>query len=104
MYIVSQARLKRWLKDTFFQTCSADAMEPARLRTSNGGFPIISFTVLAHESVIQKCANPCSGPSAEEFHQLTTHSHAVLISLPRILHEESQCPHILSITNWSVML
>jgi hypothetical protein len=36
------------------QMWRAAAMEPARLRTSNGGLPNTSFTVVAHESVIQK--------------------------------------------------
>lgn len=34
--------------------CRADAMEPARLRTSNGGLLITSFTVTGQESLIQK--------------------------------------------------
>ncbi len=44
----------RLLEKEYFQMCRAAAMEPARLRTSNGGLPITSFTVVAHESVIQK--------------------------------------------------
>jgi len=36
-------------------------MELARLRTSNGGLCITSFTVKGHESVIQKYVNAVSG-------------------------------------------
>jgi hypothetical protein len=36
-------------------------MELARLRTSNGGLFITSFTVKGHESVIQKYVNAVSG-------------------------------------------
>lgn len=36
-------------------------MEPARLRTSNGGLCITSLTVVGHESVIQKYVSPFSG-------------------------------------------
>ena len=40
-------------------------MDPAKLRTSKGGFPVTSLTVDGHESVIQKFVKPCS-PSSQD--------------------------------------
>lgn len=39
------------------QIWRASAIDPARLNTSNGAFPVMAFTVRGHESVIQKWEN-----------------------------------------------
>jgi hypothetical protein len=43
-------------------------MDPAKLRTSKGAFPVTSLTVDGHESVIQKFVKPFS-PSLQDMRE-----------------------------------